>query len=145
MIFFRETSLLQWMFVSLVLGRISIWPMTMEVVLFQMEIHHGWNAHFQDDILTVREDDGISILDWMFVSRFFLTTLCSKWISIMVGIVICRMIFLLWWRIWIRLSTLQFKMVMSKALKQFQSKWCPVYIYAGTKLWYETGTKQSFK
>ena len=36
-----------------------------------MEIHHGWNAHFQDDILTVREDDGISILDWMFVSRFF--------------------------------------------------------------------------
>ena len=36
-----------------------------------MEIHHGWNAHFQDDILTVREDDGISIIDWMFVSRFF--------------------------------------------------------------------------
>ena len=45
--------------------------MTMEVDLFQMEIHHGWNAHFQDDILTVREDDGISILDWMFASRFF--------------------------------------------------------------------------
>ena len=36
-----------------------------------MDILHGWNAHFQDDILTVREDDGISILRWMFVSLIF--------------------------------------------------------------------------
>ena len=30
---------------------------------------------------------------------FFFTILCSKWISIMVGMVICRTISLLWWRI----------------------------------------------
>ena len=36
-----------------------------------MGIQHGWNAHFQDDILTVMEDDGISILCWMFVSLIF--------------------------------------------------------------------------
>ena len=27
-----------------------------------MDIHHGWNGYLQDDILTVMEDQGISIL-----------------------------------------------------------------------------------
>ena len=36
-----------------------------------MYIQHGWNAHFQDEVLTTMEDDGISILCWMFVSLIF--------------------------------------------------------------------------
>ena len=50
-----------------------------------MYIQHGWNAHFQDEVLTTMEDDGISILCWMFVSMIF-NSVGSPFQSTLVGI-----------------------------------------------------------